>query len=281
MNGFTNPYTDRRYGSALSATQGFLNSYMQYRQILSQEKYRESLMGLHKKQAEWYERRPSTTTSIKIFSPAQGARLGDKAAESLSMSPSKVLPEDYKLFTRRSRERHTIGDQDALKAYEDYRRRIGYDYLSPAQQEQADTEFDLMASQGFAEEWDEKTPETQIQWNPNSPEVQSMRPYSAGRRMNLAPSANLGQDTNINLMTGQPRRVFSSPVAGQEGEVLGERAPEGIKFKSSAAEQRYLGVPPELTPYWDSLSPEDREDILAALRRNPDALEEILRRLQQ
>lgn len=54
---FSNPYTDRRYGTALSATQGFLNSYMQMRGMLVNEQYRKSLMDMRRTGQEREEKR--------------------------------------------------------------------------------------------------------------------------------------------------------------------------------------------------------------------------------
>ena len=59
-----NPYNDRRYGGMLSATQGFLDSYMAYQQMqyqMRQDKisnqYRQSVMRQHDRSATLFEQK--------------------------------------------------------------------------------------------------------------------------------------------------------------------------------------------------------------------------------
>lgn len=193
MNG--NPYTDKQFGPALSATRGFLSQYMQYMQMRQQaqnqqimNQYRQSLMEqmpartrLLEAQTKWYGQGGRAGVTVKLFSPSAGGSLQKAAVGALSGAESEVLPEDYKLFTRRSRETRTISQAETEKAYETYKTSIGYDYLSEAQKQQADVQFDTVASQGFAA--GDGAPETRVEWQRESqgflsktPEVQPPSP---------------------------------------------------------------------------------------------------------
>ena len=106
FNSSPNPYTDRRYGAGISATQGFLNSYMQHLQLQQQmkrdfsyDKYRQSLMDINRSRldisrqqfglAERKEKRMALGGGG--FSPSEIMRIRKEAEEGLAYE----TPEDF------------------------------------------------------------------------------------------------------------------------------------------------------------------------------------------
>jgi hypothetical protein len=242
MNG-TNPYTDRRYGAGLSAVQGFLSTYMQREQAYMRaammkeqmknaavnRQYRQAMTELvepRKKHLEamsaWYRRRPTATTNIKIFSPGQTSSVTKAAENALDTAPSTK-----NIWWKRG-DASRVLSESAMNAYKKFRSTVGYDYLSPPQQEQADSAFDTTT----------ELAEKPIDWEPESENVQKMRPYG-GRQ-------ERGEQATHERRIARLERIRD--LAEQEGnETMVAKVDALIQKETS----RYGGETPSKSPYPD------------------------------
>lgn len=81
-NGYLNPYSDRRYGPALSATQGFLRGYNQYlagatrmRALETMEEYRQSLQQINQMKVGALEAMSPEERSQALFPRARSTEI--------------------------------------------------------------------------------------------------------------------------------------------------------------------------------------------------------------
>lgn len=164
MNGYgrsryyQNPYYDRQFGPALSATRGFLTGMQQYQQMALNQQYRQSLMDLNRARIEHYEK-GGANIKINIFDPSKFPRLEEAALSALDAAPTGTS--HYSLWKWGDKPRVSL--EDAQKAQENFRNQIGY--YSPEFNEytrqQADSIFERIARTG---ESSKARLEKEIEW---------------------------------------------------------------------------------------------------------------------
>lgn len=251
MNGYSssrayypNPYTNRRSGPVLSATQGFLNSYIQMRKMLQGEQYRQSLMDYRRSSAERGQKRLGLETRRVELAERRETRLGEEPEQYSAGWFEDTL--GYSPETAQILQDRRFGAAPKLRAPTELVRD------ARMIMENALSEQEYQIGEDILQEAIGELTRQRTEGAPGRRLFEQPRPYEP----------KIGEPLTYDIETRKPRMLFG-----------GQKPIEAKKFLGD--------VPSELEPYWDKLSEEDKEDIRRALKRDPASLSEILRRLQQ
>lgn len=154
---------DARPGIAF--TQGFLNSYLQRRQLDMEERrmdrqdqYYQSLIDLNRQKGEYYANGARGTTVNVGFPPSQTSTIARGAERHIASVPvTNPNPKHWydlgNLFGLTNKPDMRTRD-DLLRAYENYKAEFGYDQANPAAQKQLDAIWQSYLSGGDIDnEW--------------------------------------------------------------------------------------------------------------------------------
>lgn len=186
MDGYVNPYNRSPYGGLLSATQGFLNAYMQHqkmrhemRQTEIMNQFRQSLETGRQEDVYWKKQRRLAfeaappdrrmdffvrrEPTVNVFTPGQAKGFSESAAR----------------FLIGAAEGGKLSREKALEAYKLYRAQAGSDKpdISEAELKQIDAGWDAAAIYNVSP-YEASIPEIEGGWEPDTdPEIRALRPY--------------------------------------------------------------------------------------------------------